>query len=280
VIAYLLVRLAFATIAIFPALAGVYIKLLDAAIPRFRKIAQRNLEIAGLKDERIVPGTFASLARVLEALAKFPSITRENVAHWIRYEGLENFKAAQSRGRGVLVATAHFGNWELSAFTHALMTSPMHVVVRPLDNPRIDAFIERRRSLSGNHIIEKKNAAREILRALQAGDAVGILIDQNTAPEEGVFVDFFGTKACANAGFAKLAHHSGAAVVPGYALWSEQENRYVLHFDPEIEMTGDVAADTQRIHSHLEQVIRRNPDQYLWIHRRWKTRPPGEPPLY
>jgi KDO2-lipid IV(A) lauroyltransferase len=280
VIAYLLVRLAFATIAIFPALAGVYIKLLDAAIPRFRKIAQRNLEIAGLKDERIVPGTFASLARVLEALAKFPSITRENVAYWIRYEGLENFKAAQSRGRSVLVATAHFGNWELSAFTHALMTSPMHVVVRPLDNPRIDAFIERRRSLSGNHIIEKKNAAREILRALQAGDAVGILIDQNTAPEEGVFVDFFGTKACANAGFAKLAHHSGAAVVPGYALWSEQENRYVLHFDPEIEMTGDVSADTQRIHSHLEQVIRRNPDQYLWIHRRWKTRPPGEPPLY
>jgi KDO2-lipid IV(A) lauroyltransferase len=160
------------------------------------------------------------------------------------------------------------------------MTAPMHIIVRPLDNPRIDVLVERYRALSRNHIIEKKDAAREILRALKAGDAVGILIDQNTAIEEGVFVDFFGMKACAGTAFVKLAHHTGAAVVPGYAIWSVAEQRYILRFDPEIEMTGDVAADTQRVHAHLESVIRKYPDQWLWIHRRWKTRPPGEPPLY
>jgi KDO2-lipid IV(A) lauroyltransferase len=141
-------------------------------------------------------------------------------------------------------------------------------------------MVEQRRALSGNHIIEKKDAARDILRALKAGDAVGILIDQNTAPEEGVFIDFFGIKACAGAAFARLAHHSGAAVVPGFALWSEEERRYVLRFDPIIEMTGDVLEDTQRIHTHLENVILQHADQYLWVHRRWKTRPAGEPSIY
>ena len=110
--------------------------------------------------------------------------------------------------------------------------------------------------------------------------AVGILIDQNTTPEEGVFVDFFGTKACAGTAFVKFAHHAGAAVVPGFALWEERERRYILRFYPEIEMTGSVAEDTQRVHTVLESVIRQYPDQWLWIHRRWKTRPLGEPPLY
>jgi len=202
------------------------------------------------------------------------------VRQWIRYDGFEHFEAARAKGKGVLIATAHFGNWELSAFAHALLTAPMHIVVRPLDNPRIDAMVEHYRSLSGNHIITKRDAARDILRALKSGNAVGILVDQNTLPEEGVFVDFFGVKACANSAFVKLAHHSGAAVVPGYALWSEKAKQYILRFDPEIPMTGDVQRDTQAIHSHLESVIRKNPDQYLWIHRRWKTRPPGEAPLY
>jgi len=180
----------------------------------------------------------------------------------------------------VLIATAHLGNWELSAFAHAYLAEPMHIVVRPIDNPGIDALVEGRRTLSGNRVIAKKDAARGILRALAAGDAVGVLIDQNTTPEQGVFVDFFGVKACAGSAFVKLAHHSGAAVVPGFALWVEAERRYVLRFYPPVEITGDVQEDTQRIHAHLESAIREYPDQYLWIHRRWKTRPPGEPPLY
>jgi KDO2-lipid IV(A) lauroyltransferase len=106
------------------------------------------------------------------------------------------------------------------------------------------------------------------------------LIDQNTSVEEGVFVDFFGTPACANTGFAKIAVHTGAAVIPGFALWSEQEHRYVLRFYPRLEMSGDAAEDTRRLHAFLEQVIRENPGQWLWIHRRWKTRPEGQPNLY
>lgn len=277
---YWALRFAIASVALCPPLARVYSKLIDLAMPRLRRTARRNLEIAGIGEDSVIDGMFRSIARMLETFARFPRITRENVYDLIGYDGLENFKNAAARGRGVLVATAHFGNWELSAFTHALMTGPMHVVVRPLDNSLVDAFVERRRGLSGNRIISKREAAREILRALKGGDAVGILIDQNTAIEEGVFVDFFGKKACAGSGFVKLAHHSGAAVIPGYALWSELERKYMLRFDAEISMTGDVLADTQRVHAHLESVIRKNADQYLWIHRRWKTRPPGEPGLY
>lgn len=254
---------------------------LDLAVPRLRRIALRNLQLAGFDNSsQIADGVFQSLGRVIDSVAQFPRMNRENIHRWIRYEGLENFTRAMARGRGVLVATAHLGNWELSAFAHAFMTAPMHIVVRPLDNPRLDAWVERRRALSGNHIVRKKEAAREILRALHAGDAVGILIDQNVVPAEGVFVDFFGRKACAGSAFVKFAHHSGAAAVPGFALWEPKESRYILRFYPEIEMSGDVAADTQRIHSFLESVIRQYPDQWLWIHRRWKTRPSGEPDLY
>ena len=263
------------------ALARSYVRLLDMALPRLRRTALKNLEMAGFAGrERITTGVFDSVARLVVSFARFPQITRDNVAEWIRYEGLENFQQAHARGKGVLVATGHFGNWELSAFAHAYLVAPMQIVVRPIDNPSIDALVESRRELSGNHAIAKKDAARGILRALGAGDAVGVLIDQNTTPDQGVFIDFFGVKACAGSAFVKLAHHSGAAVVPGYALWSEKEQRYVLHFEPAVEMTGDVQHDTQQVHSRLEAAIRKNPDQWLWIHRRWKTRPPGEGPIY
>jgi KDO2-lipid IV(A) lauroyltransferase len=126
----------------------------------------------------------------------------------------------------------------------------------------------------------KKDSARTILKALAANQAVGILIDQNAAPESGVFVDFFGTPACAGTGFAKLAARSGATVLPGFALWSEMENRYVLRFYPPAPMTGDAARDTQTLHARLEEVIRAYPDQWLWIHRRWKTRPAGSEAMY
>jgi KDO2-lipid IV(A) lauroyltransferase len=281
VIAYLFARFAMATIALAPALAGFYVKLLDLAMPRLRRTAISNLRMAGIADpERVASGVFRSIARLVATFAKFPRITRANVSEWIRYDGLDNFARASEKGRGVLVATAHLGNWELSAYAHALMTAPMGIVVRPLDNRRVDELVEQRRALSGNRVIRKKEAAREILRALGEGGAVGILIDQNTTPAEGVFVDFFGVKACAGTAFVKFAHHTGAAVVPGFALWSEQERRYVLRFYPEIEMSGEVALDTQRVHAQLESVIREYPDQWLWIHRRWKTRPPGESALY
>jgi Kdo2-lipid IVA lauroyltransferase/acyltransferase len=278
---YWIARAAIATVAVFPSLSNVIAKLVDRLVPRLRRIALRNLTMAGFSNpEQIADGIFLSIGRLLATFARLPRLTPQNISSLIRYDGLENFQTALARGRGVLVATAHLGNWELSAFSHAWMTTPMHIVVRPLDNPRLDIFVERYRALSGNHIIEKKDAARGILKALKAGDAVGILIDQNTTLDQGVFIDFFGKKACAGTAFAKLAQHSGAAVVPGFALWSHEDQRYILRFYPEISMSGDISEDTQRIHAQLESVIRQYPDQWLWIHRRWKTRPPGEPPLY
>jgi Kdo2-lipid IVA lauroyltransferase/acyltransferase len=263
-------------------LAHAYASLLDLAIPRLRRTACANLRMALPEADarRITDGVFQSIARLLVAVSRIPRIHRGNVADWIRYDGLEHFTEAKQRGRGVLFATAHLGNWELSAFAHGLMTEPMHVVVRPLDNPRIDRIVEHRRRMSGNAVIQKKDAARAILRALGRNEAVGVLIDQNAGPEEGVFVDFFGVPACAGTAFARIANRTGAAVIPGFALWCEAEGRYVLRFEPILEMTGDDARDTARIHAALERVIRQYPDQWLWIHRRWKTRPPGEARIY
>lgn len=263
-------------------LARGYALLLDRAVPRLRRTACRNLGMAlpGADPDPIVDGVFRSIARLLLTFARFPGIDRQSVHRWLRCEGFEHFEEARRRGKGVLFATAHIGNWELSAFAHALLAEPMHIVVRPLDNPWIDRLVARRRSLSGNHLIAKKEAARPILRALARNQAVGILIDQNTSLEEGVFIDFFGIPACANTAFVKLAHRSGAAVIPGLALWAENEQRYVLRFWPAIEITGDVTADTQRLHAIIEAVIRDHPDQWLWIHRRWKTRPADAPSLY
>jgi KDO2-lipid IV(A) lauroyltransferase len=266
-------------------LARGYAGMLDRAIPRLRRVACRNLsfampETSDARRAEIVDGVFRSIARVLVAFAKFPSIRRDNVGRWIRYEGFEHFEEALRRGRGVLFATAHLGNWELSAYAHALLSAPMSVVVRPLDNPLIDRLVERRRALSGNRLLSKKDYARGILKALAANRAVGILIDQNASGEDGAFVDFFGVLASAGTGFAKLAARTGAAVIPGFALWSAKERRYVLRFYPPVEMSGDAARDTQALQSVLEAVIRQYPDQWLWIHRRWKTRPPGEPAIY
>jgi Kdo2-lipid IVA lauroyltransferase/acyltransferase len=276
---YWLARAVLAT----PAFAPFYARLLDLAVPRLRGVALRNLELAGYPEAdrtRIADGVFQSMGRLIGAFASFPKMSPKTIRQWIRYDRLENFTSAAARKRGVLIATGHLGNWELSAFAHAWMTGPMNIVVRPLDNPKIDALVARRRAMSGNSIISKREAARGVLRALERGEAVGILVDQNTSLEEGAFVDFFGRKACAGTAFVKLAHRTGAAVVPGFALWEEKERRYVLRFYPEIQITGEAVADTQRIHSFLESVIREYPDQWLWIHRRWRTRPAGEPALY
>jgi Kdo2-lipid IVA lauroyltransferase/acyltransferase len=266
-------------------LARLWCRLLDLVLPRLRRVALRNLSLAlpeldGAARQTIVDGVFTSIARLLVCFAKFPSIRRANLDRWIRLEGGEHFETARRAGHGVLFATAHLGNWELSAFAHALLADPMYIVVRPLDNPHIDALVERRRTLSGNHLIGKKDFARGILKALAANQAAGILIDQNASPNDGVFVDFFGLQACAGTGFAKLAAHSGAAVIPGFALWSKEERRYILRFYPPVPITGDAARDTQTLQSILEGIIRQYPDQWLWIHRRWKTRPAGHPPLY
>ncbi|HWE53142.1 MAG TPA: lysophospholipid acyltransferase family protein [Bryobacteraceae bacterium] len=262
-----------------------FARVLDKAIPRLRRSGIRNLELAYPENDaawrnRTIDGVYRSIGRLIVAFARFPRIDRSNVGEWIRYEGFDHYERAKERGNGVLFATAHLGNWELSAFAHALLTEPMNVVVRPLDNPLIDAMVESRRALSGNVLLSKRDFARSILQALRKNEPIGILVDQNAAAENGAFVPFFGVPACANLTFAKLAARSGAAVIPGFAVWSNAERRYILRFYPEIEITGDAVEDTRRIQSAVECAIRENPDQWLWIHRRWKTRPEGESNLY
>jgi KDO2-lipid IV(A) lauroyltransferase len=271
-----------APMAIAGRLARLYIGVLDRAVPRLRKAAYRNLSFAlpEADAKTTTDGVFDSLGRTLLAFAKFPTMRRETIGRWIRCEGLEHFETAKRNGRGVLIATGHLGNWELSAFAHAWLTGPMTIVVRPLDNPLIDRMIQRRREFSGNRSLGKRESARAILKALAANEAVGILIDQNWISDRGVFVDFFGKPALSDAGFAKLAARSGATVIPGFALWSEAERRYVLRFFPPVPITGDPVRDTATLQRLLEGIIRAHAGEWLWIHRRWKTRPAGERPLY
>jgi KDO2-lipid IV(A) lauroyltransferase len=162
----------------------------------------------------------------------------------------------------------------------------MGMIIRNLDNRRLDAYVNRIRSMHGNFVISKDDFGRGLLKAIHAGGTVGILMDTNMTPPQGEFVPFFGIDACTGTGLAHIARQTGAAVLPGFMFWEPGERRYVLRFGPEVEMprTADKAADilegTRRATAVIESWIRRYPDQWLWIHRRWKTRPAGEAGLY
>jgi KDO2-lipid IV(A) lauroyltransferase len=176
--------------------------------------------------------------------------------------------------------------WELAPFAHALYGHPMHFLVRPIANARVDALINSYRCGSGNQPIEKNRSARPILKVLADGGTVGVLADHNTAIEEGVFVNFFGVPASTTSGIARLALRTGAAVVPGFLSWDETRKKYTLEFQRAVELVctadeeADIVENTARFSQVIENYVRSHPDQWLWIHKRWKTRPPGEKPLY
>ena len=258
---------------------------------RLRQVGMRNLalafpEKAEAERAQILRGEFASLGRQLAEVCRFPKYTPENIDQVVVYDGFENYERARARGKGVLFLTAHFGGWELSAFAHSLHGHPMHVVVRAMDNVYLDRMILRYRTLYGNRIVEKDDFVRGLLAAMKAGEEVGILMDTNMTPPQGVFVDFFGIPACTASGLARIALRTDAAVVPGFTIWDAQLGKYRLRFDAALELirTGDLEADiqanTQQFTSVIEKYVRNYPEQWLWVHRRWKTRPAGEPPLY
>ena len=258
---------------------------------RLRQVGRRNLAMAlplaaGDERERILRGVYRHLGWQLVEFCRMTRYTAESTQNWLRTEGLEHYLGAQARGKGVLVITGHLGAWELSSFYHSLMGHPMGMVIRRLDNRRLDAFVNHIRCLHGNYVLHKGDFGRGLLSAMRSGQTVGILMDTNMTPPQGAFVDFFGIPACAATGLAHVARKTGAAVLPGFMLWEPAERRYVLHFGPEVEIphTEDVAEDilegTRRSTKAIESWIRRYPDQWLWIHRRWKTRPAGEPGLY
>jgi Kdo2-lipid IVA lauroyltransferase/acyltransferase len=258
---------------------------------RLRKVGIRNLELAfpektGSEREEILRSVYRNLGYLLAEFCKMPGYTAEGASEFIRYEGLENFIRARERGKGVLVLTGHLGAWELSSFYHSLMGMPMGMVIRRLDNPLVDAFVNRIRCLHGNRVIHKNDFARGLIASMRTGETVGILMDTNMTPPQGVFVPFFGVTACTASGMARIAAKTGAAVVPGFLLWEESERRYVLHFGEELEVvhTGDAEKDalvnTAVFTAAIEGYVRRYPEQWLWMHRRWKTRPQGEVGIY
>ena len=262
-----------------------------AGLSRLRQTGERNLELAFPEAapawrRQTLRGVYRSLGWQLAEFCQMRRYTPVNTRSFLRYEGLEHFQQAEARGRGVLIVTGHLGAWELSSYYHSVTGHPMSMVIRRLDNPRIDRFVNRIRCLHGNQVLHKDDFARGLLGAMRKGRSVGILMDTNMTPPQGVFVPFFGRPACTASGLARLAQKTGAAVLPGFLLWHGDEQKYVLHFYPEIEMrnTGDNEADaienTARCTAAIERVIRAYPEQWLWVHRRWKTRPPGEPPIY
>src|SRR6201998_862543 len=258
---------------------------------RLRRVGMRNLELAFpeksvAERKRILRGEFTSLGRQLAEVCQFPKYTPENVDQVVVYDGLENYERAYARGKGVLFLTAHFGGWELSAFAHSLHGHWVNIVMRPMDNQYLDRMLQSYRTMYGNKVVPKDDFVRGLLAAMKAGETVGILMDTNMTPPQGVFVDFFGIQACTASGLARIAMRTDAAVVPGFTIWDESLGKYRLRFDPALELirTGnleaDIVANTQMFTKVIEDYVRKYPEQWLWLHRRWKTRPEGETGLY
>lgn len=258
---------------------------------RLRQVGMRNLamvfpEKSEAERTRILRGVFSSLGRQLAELCQFPKYTAENVDEVVVYDGLENYEQAHARGKGVLFLTAHFGAWELSAFAHSLHGHWLHIVMRPMDNQFLDRWLQRYRTMHGNKTVAKDDFVRGLLAAMKAGETVGILMDTNMTPPQGIFVDFFGIPACTASGLARIALRTDAAVVPGFTIWDPARQKYRLRFDPARalirtgDLEADIAANTQIFTKVIEDYVRRYPEQWLWVHRRWKTRPEGQPPLY
>ena len=258
---------------------------------RLRKVGMRNLAMAfpeksKAERARILRGEFTSLGRQLAEVCQLPRYTLENVEKVVVYDGFKHYEQAKARGKGVLFLTGHFGAWELSAFSHSLHGHWMHIVIRPMDNVYLDRLIRSYRTMHGNKTVAKDEFVRGLISAMKAGEVVGILMDTNVTPPQGVFVDFFGIPACTASGLARIALRTDAAVIPGFTIWDKSLGKYRLRFDPIVELirTGnleaDIQANTQKFTKIIEDYVRQYPEQWLWVHRRWKARPPGEPPLY
>ncbi len=258
---------------------------------RLRRTGLRNLELAFPELDqaargRLLRGCFENLGRLLGVFSKFSTADPKTLQSIIDCEGLEHLDAARAGGRGIILFTGHVGAWELSSFALSLFGYPLSFLVRRIDNPKIEALVDSRRERLGNRTIDKRSAAREMLQIMQEGGTLGILVDLNTLDREGIFVDFFGVPASTTFMLAKLAVRTDAAVLPVFAPWNKKRRRFLLKIDEplSVQRSGDDEEDVRRLTQLftgvVEKYVRRYPDQWLWIHRRWKTRPPGEPGIY
>lgn len=268
------------------ALGRVFGALAYRLAKRHRRTALENIDRA-FKDtksreekERIAKKAFENLSLMFFEFMRAPWLTHRDVERLYRVEGMEYFERALSRKKGVMLMTAHFGSWEMLPPFFGLTGHPLDIVARELDSPVADEFVSWVRAKSGNSIVSKRKAMRRLLRTLSDNGVVGILLDQNVTWSEGVFVDFFGTLACTNKGPALLAAASGAAIMPTFIL--REGRKFKVVFLPEIKVydTGDREKDafdtTARCTRVIEEMIRKHPDHWFWVHRRWKTRPLDE----
>jgi Kdo2-lipid IVA lauroyltransferase/acyltransferase len=265
------------------------------SLKSLRRVAARNLEIAmpellSEDREKIIAGSFKNLSRILLEMSRFPSLTREKLADLIEFrfdpELLEKQKKIRDEGRGTILVSPHLGNWELLVYGYSALHEPMSYLARPLDNPLLEDLTVRLRTRFGNRPINKKNSVPAAIKVLREAGLLGILADVNAHPKEGVFVPLFGVPACTSAGPATLAIRTDSVIIPLAGVWDETAGKYIAVNGDLIEpaRTGDRQKDivetTARFTAEVEKLIRAYPDQWLWIHKRWKTRPPGEPELY
>jgi Kdo2-lipid IVA lauroyltransferase/acyltransferase len=228
----------------------------------------------------IARATFAHFGRLLAVILKFSTLTPDQVRARVEFEGVDRVRAALTAGRGVIVFSGHFGYWELQGLAHPLVLPPMSVLARPLDNPYLQALLEHTRSATGNHVIYRQGALRRVLRALNANECVAILIDQHIQGADAVTVDFFDRPAATTSALATLALRTGAPLVPAFAL-PLSGGRYRFVYEHPVELPPAGSADpvvelTQRCTDVLEMYVRRHPQLWLWMHRRWRDAGPRE----
>lgn len=255
---------------------------------RHRRIALENLtkafdgKLSEAEIQRMARSAFMNLAMMAVETCRSPLLTPENLDTFVAIEGREHYMRAKAKGKGILWITAHLGPWELLPLASALKGEPLSIVVRPLDNPYLDEALNRMRTRGGNRVIAKRQALRAALEALGQGGSVAVLIDQNITRKDGVFVEFFGRLACTAAAPAVLALRTGASVLPA-AIFRRGRDRYTIVVEKELTLirTGnlkeDLVANTALFTRAIEELIRRAPDQWFWVHRRWKTQPQSSP---
>ncbi len=260
-----------------------------------RRVAARNLKIAfpdlsEAEQQRLTKGSFRNLGRILGEMSHFPKATRESLEKTIGFqiepEIWAEYERLKAEGRGVIIVSPHLGNWEMLVYGWSAHHGPMSYLARPLDNPLIEALTVRIRTRFGNRPINKTNSVSPAIKILREGGILGILADVNAHPKEGVFVPFFGVSACTSSGVALLAMRTNAAIIPMCGVWDYEKQRYIAIHGEIVypSNTGDrhrdVTETTAKFTAEVEKLIRAYPDQWLWIHKRWKTRPPGEIGLY
>lgn len=251
-------------------------------LPKHKLIALHNLtrsfpEKSLTENLQIIKDTYASFALTFIEFLQILYLNRNNLHTWVSVKGLEHYEKACREGKGVLLFTAHFGNWEMGNAALAILSKPPIFMARTLDSPFLEEITTSARSKLGIGNIHKKNVMSSILSQLRKGEVLKLLIDQNAAAREGVFVNFFGRPACATTGIALMAIHTGAAVLPVFTT-RMPDGRYLTEIGPRVETvnTGnrdqDVLQNTQNYNTIIENHVRKHPGQWLWLHQRWKTK--------